>query len=191
MCTDERFKEFPGGKCGFRERSKRSVEGGEDGRKKWRKHWIWFWMRRRATERTEERRNLGCTTQIPLQRTPAVWKCYWLTGNDPFRTASATAGCFARAYSLHGTDHSQDWLMRDYKDLAILAQLETTLKSPSSLKDQHVVGQDYHWACITCWLLLKPDPSTPFYKCWPQKHSFKKSFMLNTTSVCFQGASLW
>ena len=141
-------------------------------------------------ERTEEWRNLRCTTQIPLQWVPAVWKCYWLTGNDAFRTALATEGCLAWACSLHGTDHNQDWLMREHKDLAILAQLETTLKSASGWKDQHVVGQDYHWACITYWLLLKPDPSTPFYKCWSQKHSFKKSCMVNTTSICFQGPSL-
>ena len=79
-------------------------------------------------ERTEWR-NLCCATQIPLQWAPAVWKCYWLTGSDPFRTASATEGCLAWACSLHGTDHNQDCLMREHKDLALLAQLETTVKS--------------------------------------------------------------
>lgn len=133
-----------------------------------------------------EQRSGGSCVVLPI----SPFNEYLLSGSAagwlvmiPSGTASATEGCLAWGSTLHGTDHNQDWLMREYKGLATLAQLETTLKGPSSFKGQHMVGQDCHWTCITSWLLSTPDPSIPFYKCWSPKHSLKKSCMLNTTSV--------
>lgn len=77
-----------------------------------------------------------------------------------------------------------DWLMREHKGRAMLAQLRTMLKNHSSSQARHELDHGSLWTCIAAWFPSLPVLASfpPFWGGWLPGLPWETSFLLTSTS---------